>query len=702
MIWNKKDIDSVKVREIASLFDIDLLTASIFARRGITEPEQFRFFLEKDFRFLHNPFRLESMEETVDRILLAVSEEEKVMVFGDRDVDGITSTVIMTQMLRSLGLDTRWAVPVGEDDYGLSIAAVEDFAADNGTLIITVDCGISAYDEIRRAVELGIDVLVLDHHNPRDGEDLPPAFAIVNPKRDDDNYPFQGLAGCGIAVKTVWSLCMAKTDLYNQRYTMINVSRKGESLRFEAVKIENLMIVRRLDVDPRAEGSYEKIVDFLSGEALFVFDSPGQLRILREELFGNSVDISLYDLKPEMMALFPGLNGESLDSLSRRSRFARYQEGDDTPGLVLANLFISYLLKKNEALFQPFAKSLDLAALGTIADLMPLLDENRILVAKGVELLNRTERPGLQELLLKLDQRGRKIRTGDISWQITPVINSAGRMGEADLAVRLFLSEDPEEIHTLSDKMIELNKKRRTLGEEAWIRVFARAPEVLEKYKKRLIILVDEEIPRGITGILASRLSQAFRVPAVVLTSRGGTVTGSMRSLPGISVNDFLQSLSGLFLDYGGHDLAAGFSLKAENLDRLLDEAVKKLDQLDSRKSSEESIDVDAELPSDYMTPDLEKILDVFEPYGEKHRPLVFMSKKVKIADVNIIGKTGDHLRLLIDSGEFKWPAVFWNGAEHYGKLFEKNDTVDIVYHINRNFFQSRETLQLSILDLKK
>ncbi|MBN2657286.1 MAG: single-stranded-DNA-specific exonuclease RecJ [Spirochaetales bacterium] len=702
MIWNKKDIDSVKVREIASLFDLDLLTASIFARRGITEPEQFRFFLEKDFRFLHNSFRLQSMEEAVDRIMMAVSEEEKVMVFGDRDVDGITSTVIMTQMLRSLGLETRWAVPVGEDDYGLSIAAVEDFARDSGTLIITVDCGISAYDEIKRAAELGIDVLVLDHHNPREGEELPPAFAIVNPKRDDDDYPFKGLAGCGIAVKTVWALCLGKTDQYNQRYTMINVGRKAENLRFEAVKVENLMIVSRLDLDPRAEGAYGKIVDFLSGEALFVYDSPAQLRILREELFGHAVDISLYDLKPELTALFPKLKDDTLDSLSARSRFARYQEGDDSPGQVLANLFISYMLKKNEDHFQPFAKSLDLAALGTVADLMPLLDENRILVAKGVELLNRTERPGLQELLLKLDQRGRNIRTGDISWQITPVINSAGRMGEADAAVRLFLSEDPEEIHVLTDKLLEMNKRRRALGEEAWTRVFARAPEVLEKYRKKLIILVDEEIPRGITGILASRLSQAFKVPAVVLTSQGGTVTGSMRSLPGISVNDFLQSLSDLFLDYGGHDLAAGFSLKEKNLDRLLEEAVKKLDQLDSKKPREESVDIDAELPPEYLTPDLEKILDIFEPYGEKNRPLVFMSKKVKIADVNIIGKTGDHLRLLIDSGEFKWPAVFWNGAEQYGKLFEKNDTVDIVYHINRNFFQSRETLQLSILDLKK
>lgn len=702
MIWNKKDIDTVKVRELASLFDINLLTASIFARRGITEPEQFRFFMEKDFRFLHNPFRLEAMEEVVDRISMAVSEEEKVMVFGDRDVDGITSTVIMTQMLRSMGLDVSWTVPVGDDNYGLSIESVEEFASQNGTLIITVDCGISAFEEIRHADELGIDVLVLDHHNPRKGEELPPAFAIVNPKREDDNYPFKGLAGCGIAAKTVWALCLAQTDLYNQRYTLVNLSQQLEAVRFEAVKVENLMIAGKLDIILDQENAYEKIVDFLTGEALFVFDKSSQLKLMRQHLFGNTVDISLYDIKPEISSLFPKLQGETLESLGARSRFGRYQNGDDSPGSVLANLFISYLLKKNETMFQPFVKSLDLAALGTLADLMPLLDENRILVGKGVELLNRTERPGLQELLLKLDQRGKTIRTTDISWQITPAINSAGRMGEADEAVRLFLSEDPGEIGRLSDKLLEMNKKRRRLGEEAWNRIYPRAPQALDKYLNKLILLVDEEIPRGITGILASRLSQSFHVPAVVLTVRNGTVTGSMRSLPGIRVNDFLKSLSHLFIDYGGHDLAAGFSLKEENLKILLSEAVEKLGKLKSSTSSEESVEIDAELPAEFMTPDLEKILDIFEPYGEKNRPLVFMSKKVKIADVSIIGKTGDHLRLLVDSGQFKWPAVFWNGSKFYGKVFEKNDIVDMVYHINRNYFQSRETLQLSIVDLKK
>lgn len=701
MIWNKQDIDSVKVREVSSLFNIDLLTSSIFVRRGITEPEQFRFFLEDDFRFLHNPFRLSDMEEVVDRIFLAVSEGEKVMVFGDRDVDGITSTVIMVQTLGSLGLDVQWAVPVGEDNYGLSIESIDKFQADNGSLILTVDCGISAFDEISHASKQGIDVIVLDHHNPRDQKELPEAYAIINPKKERDSYPFEGLAGCGISAKVIWSLCLAKTDLYNQRYTIVNICNRENKLFFEAAKVENLMIIDSISVQVDNEDSYNQIIDFLTGEAIFVFDQKKQLSLLRN-IFGNSVDISLYDLQPELLINFPGLKGETLETLALKSRISKYRGGEDSSVMVLASLFISYLMKKNESSFQLFLKSLDLVALGTVADLMPLLNENRIIVKKGVELLNRTERPGLQQLLLKLDQRGKKIRTNDISWQITPVINSAGRMGEADVAVRLLLSEDHEEILSLTEKLLMLNKKRRSLGETAWNSVFALAPGILEEYNKRLIVIMEETIPRGITGILASRLSQTFHVPAVVLTKQNNIVTGSMRSLPGISVNLFLQSLSHLFNDYGGHDLAAGFSLSGEKLSQFFSESKKQIVQLKTADQMENSVNIDAELPSEFMNPDLEKIIDIFEPYGEKNRPLVFMSKNVKIADVNIIGKTGDHLRLLIDSGDFKWPAVYWNGSEFYKSVFEKNDTVDIIYNLNRNYYQSRETLQLSIVDLKK
>ncbi|MBI9100257.1 MAG: DHH family phosphoesterase, partial [Spirochaetaceae bacterium] len=513
MIWNKPDIDSVKVRELASLFNIDLLTASIFLRRGITEPEQFRFFLEDDFRFLHNPFKLSGMEEAIDRIFMAVGEGEKVMIFGDRDVDGITSTVIMVQTLRELGLDVGWVVPVGEDNYGLSIESIDKFSRENGSLIITVDCGISAFDEISHASDLGIDVIVLDHHNPRDQEKLPDAYAIINPKKENDTYPFEGLAGCGISSKVIWALCLGKTDLYNQCYTMLNISQRENETFFDAVKIENLMITHSLSVKVGDEGAHSQIVDFLTGEALFAFNKKEQLSLLRDRIFGKSVDISLYDLQPEFIQDYPKLTGETLSSLSSKSRIGKYNRNEDSPIYVLANLFITYILKKNESAFQPYMKSLDMVALGTIADLMPLLDENRIIVTKGVELLNRTERPGLQKLLLKLDQRGKKIRTTDISWQITPVINSAGRLGEADIAVKLFLSKDHEEIDLLSDKIIELNKKRRLLGETAWTSVYARAPEILEKYDKRLIVVLEKTIPRGITGILASRLSQAFHVP---------------------------------------------------------------------------------------------------------------------------------------------------------------------------------------------
>ncbi len=702
MIWNKQEIDSGKVREISSLFDIDLLTSSILVRRGITEPGQLRFFLEDDIRFLHNPFILSDMEDVVDRIFLAAAEGEKVMVFGDKDVDGITSTVIMVQTFTGLGLDTSWSVPVGDDDYGLSIEAIDRFHGEDGTLIVTVDCGISSYNEIKHASSLGIDVIVLDHHNPRKQSELPQAYAIVNPKKEGDNYPFSGLAGCGIAAKVVWALALGSTDLYNQRFTFINVSFKEGLPYFEAVKVENLMILQTIQLKIDKNHSNSQIFDFLSGEMLFVFDGKKQKKLLTEEIFGTSVDISLYDIQEDILAVFPKLEGETLESLGKKSRLNRYSMEQNSPIHLFVNLFITFSMKKYESVFQPFMKSLDLVALGTIADLMPLLDENRIIVKKGMELLNRTGRKGLQQLLLKLDQRGKILRTNDVSWQISPVINSSGRLGQADIAVKLFLSDDLDEINELADKLIELNKERRSFGEAAWNLVFPKAPDAIKEYKEKLLLVMEETAPRGITGILASRLSQTFQVPAIVLTVRNKIVTGSIRSLPGISVNDFLKSLSSFFIDYGGHDLAAGFSLHEEKLPLFLKEAKRRTDQLKEIAKTEKSVMVDAELPPEYMNPELDKLIDIFEPYGEKNRPLVFMSKKMRVADVSIIGKSGDHLRLLIDSNEYKWPAVFWNGVDFYKKVFEKEDYVDIIYNLNRNYFQSRETLQLSILDLKR
>ena len=202
--YNKKNITREEIYDLHKKFGIDLLESSIFARRGINTGKDIMYYLESDPRFIHTPFLFSSMEDAVSRINDAIDENEKVLIFGDRDVDGITSTAILYSYLKQQGLDVQWRLPVGEDSYGLSMQAVDDFAKEFGSLIITVDCGISNNLEIQHAKELGIDVIVTDHHNPP--EELPPAIIIIDPKMSDSGYPFKDISGAAVAYKLVSAL----------------------------------------------------------------------------------------------------------------------------------------------------------------------------------------------------------------------------------------------------------------------------------------------------------------------------------------------------------------------------------------------------------------------------------------------------------------------------------------------------------------
>ncbi len=245
MKWSKREVPASAVKELSSRYGTDALTASILLRRGHSEPEDLLFFLEDDPRYLHNPFRFAQMEDAVDRILLAVDEGEKVLVFGDRDTDGVTSTVLMVEALAELGLEVSWRVPNSDEPYGLSIAAVEDFAARGGTLIVTVDCGISNLAEVERAAELMVDVIVVDHHRLQSGEP-PAAVAVIDPKLPDSGYPFRDLAGCGVAYKLAAALKLARSGIYKQQVALLNVQPVNEAYLVEAVRLSNLVETARV------------------------------------------------------------------------------------------------------------------------------------------------------------------------------------------------------------------------------------------------------------------------------------------------------------------------------------------------------------------------------------------------------------------------------------------------------------------------
>ena len=707
MICTKKEIAPEQVREICSRFSCDPLAASIFARRNITSGADIQYYLEDDLRYLHSPFLLSGLEDAVDRILAARDEGEKVMIFGDRDVDGITSTTILHRCLKELGIDVIWRIPSGEDTYGLSLKAVEEFAAAYGTLIITVDCGISNNVEIDRAVELGIDVIVTDHHNPP--ENLPNATIIVDPKLPGDEYPFPSISGCAVAFKLACALRFAQSELYKQELCLLDVRPVHEAYTIDCVKMVNMTEKARLTetITPgmvRIEDT--RLMQFLRGQQILVWDAELQKKQLAK-VFGSGVEFNMMDLRPQIAAEIPSVRNASLLRVKEMSRILRYRDGGQSEMDGFCNIFVTYIQKKTQGqeLVKRTQEDLQLVMLAALADIMPLRNENRILVRQGLASLNGGEViPGLRELLARLNMLGRRITSTDISWNVVPVLNAAGRLGRSELAVELFLSETSQQRDAIAEQIIQLNKDRRQLGTDAWGYVERQAYESFEKYSNKLVVVLDQRIHRGISGILAAQLVKVFQVPCVAMTIiEDGTVVGSVRSTRGFDVTPMLDSCGDLFINHGGHNYAAGFSLRQENLDSLLRHLLEYTAVIELEDTKDAILQTDAEIPHSYLTPDLLKVTDLFEPYGEGNPQLLFFSRRLRIVGADIIGKgEKKHLKLVLSGGKHKWPAMFWNAAQRLGTDFALGDTIDVVYRVDRNLFNGMETAQMIVQEVER
>lgn len=703
MDWNKKKIDAGSVKGLAERYEIDLLTASIFSRRGITEPEDLKFYLENDLRYTHNPFLFEEMEDAVDRIRQAAEEGEKVKIFGDRDVDGITSTVILKKGLASIGIDASWSLPEGNDPYGLTMEGVDKFAKEDGSLIITVDCGISNFKEIDYARGKGIDTIVIDHHLP--SEEIPPSVAIINPKSNDSCYPFRDLAACGVVSKVVWALSFSTNELYKSEIVLLNVRPGNDTYIIDAVRIVNLVEIERISeniVPGLIRVEKTRLGDFLFNRQILVYDKSLQTVMLKK-VFGQDTEFELLDLAPQIWGDFPKLKNMSLLEMRGKSRSSRYFEKSIEEIDVFLNLINAYIYRKIDLMKENFESCLDLVALGTLADMMPLKDENRIMLKYGMSLINSSKRPGLNELLFKQNLLGKQISTTDVGWQITPVINASGRLGKPWKAAELFITEDPAVQKQMAEEIVNMNKERKKLGETAWRSVLPKAEKSFKELNEKMIFVVDKKIHRGITGLIASRLANTFGVPAGVVSYLENNLVGSMRSARKVNVKNFLSKLEKYFIDYGGHDYAAGFSFTEDKLEDLKKDFAIEAQKLVIPDEDKDSLEIDAELPLKYMTPDIISIVETFEPYGEGNPPLVFLIRGVTLQNMEIIGRTEQqHVKMLVNSGSFKWPAIYWRAAEKVNVEFSSGDRVDIVFRLGRNYYQNTEKLQLTVLDIKR
>ena len=705
--WVKKPVTKQQIEPLCNSFNISPLLASVFVRRGITEGNELLYYLEDDLRFQHNPFCFSAMEDAVERIIQAKEEGEKVLIFGDSDVDGITSTAILYEQLVRMGIDVQWRLPLDDDGYGLNMAAVDDFAAQDGTLIITVDCGISNNDEIAHAAELGIDVIVTDHHNPP--ENLPQAIIIIDPKLEDSNYPFGGISGAAVAYKLVSALRFAETDFYGAEICILELNENTEEKCFYAdcIKIKNLVKIKELHekIIPGQSSIYDlKLPYFLQSQLIYSWDSKATLNLL-SQLFGSGVEFNINDLRNEISSVITSVKGKSAQEIKALSQIAKYQGQSTSVIDSIYNIYVTYCKKiisqKKPQQQLDEQKDLQLVALAALADIMPMKNENRIFVRNGItSIVKNRPRQGLAELFNKLNINLSSLTSTELSWTIIPALNAAGRMGKSDLSLKLLISENPREREQLASSIYDLNEERKNLVSNAYYKIHDEAQQSLTSYENKLCLSINENINKGITGLVATRLMQDFGVPAIVVTKENDTYTGSIRSCRGFVATDFLDSLGDIFINHGGHNCAAGFSFHKDQLDTFLSKIINSSSSVLLENECSD-IYVDAEIPPEHLTPDNFSLIDTFDPCGSESPELILMTRKIRLIDTMVLGKKEPHhLKLVFDTGKYKIPAMFWGQSERLKKDISIGKNYDILYNMSRNYFNGTFTKQLIIKEI--
>jgi single-stranded-DNA-specific exonuclease len=433
--------------------------------------------------------------------------------------------------------------------------------------------------------------------------------------------------------------------------------------------------------------------------------------------------MQMLDIAPEVNQAIPGTTGKSLFRLKDMSRIARYEE-NAVPGELgtLVNLFVSFvrLREKNPAAEEDDRRLLQFAALGTVADIMPLLDENRLIVSHGLESLRRKPREGIAELVQSLDLDLRHFTADDASWLLTPAINAAGRMGVSEKAVSLFLAEKSDERKMLAKEIALLNEKRKRLIEEICARAEPEAQKTLADYANNFAVFSDSGILPGLTGLVASRLVSRFRLPALVVSFDGeGEAKGSLRSTRGYNLSPLLEQCADLFIRYGGHDFAAGFSMGEKNFAPFLERFRAICASVELEAEGGDALAIDAEIPPAYLSKYAEqpqgktpalfmvKLVDAFEPSGVEWAPLTFMTRGLLVSDLQFMGSDGRHVKLTLDTGknypaDLRWKAVYWGASARANRDFAKGDAVDVVYRIEHDYYNGADKPQMVVLDIKR
>ncbi len=716
--WNKKNINSTDVMTLCEKYNffkkfsdqtLSQIFASILLRKNITSSQDILFFLEDDLRFQHNPFLLQEMDDAVERILSAQEESEKILIFGDSDVDGITSTAILYNQLKRMGIDVTWRLPTQVDEaegFGLTYDAINYCNQNDITLIITVDCGIVNCDQTDYANELGIDVIITDHHNPQ--EKLPQAVAVINPKHPESKYPFHDISGAAVSYKLVSALRFSQTDFYNAEICFMNIYADKEKNCFnvDCLKIKNLVKVKELHetIIPGKTSIYDlKLPYFLQNQLIYVWDAKETTNTLTD-IFGKGIEFNLVDFSKETTIIHPSLSSYKISDLTKLSLLAKYYPEENSNINALANLYTTYCQKIISTKFPDHTEQekndLQLVGLAALADIMPMKNENRILVNNGIKSIKEKTCNGLRELFAKLNLDSQILTSTDLSWTVIPCLNAAGRMDKPEVALKLLLSENANERQQLAEEIYELNEQRKDEVSKAVFAIHNKAEESILKFENKFCVVADSAIKAGLTGLIANKLMSDYQVPSIAISLEETDSRGSIRSNRGIIATDFLSKFgTDFFTEQGGHDAAAGFCFKTEKLNLFMTK-LKQLLPAINLTDKDENLEIDAEIPPQYLTPQIFKIIDTFEPYGNENAELVFISKKMVLCDKMIVGKKEPlHLKLNFKCGNCIFPAMYWKKGNQIND-FTINNEYTVIYALNRNYFKGNIIPQMIIKDI--
>lgn len=544
--WEFYGENSEEIIDIAKKHNISELLTKILVNRGITDDKEIDTFLNPTRNDFYDPYLMPDMDKAVERIIKAINNQEKVMIYGDYDVDGITSITVLKKFLEERGLKTGHYIPNRlEEGYGLNENAIRSIAEQKYILMITVDCGISGIEEVELANQLGIETIITDHHEQ--SESLPNAYAIINAKRKDSQYPFRGLAGCGAVFKLIQAI---------------------------------------------------------------------SLRLGLEE--------------------------------------------------------------------KEFLKYLDIVCVGTISDIVPLVDENRVIAKLGLKLIAQTRNIGLRELILQSGYK--KIDSNTISFGVAPRINACGRMGYQEEALDLFLTNNIEEARKITARLNSYNLERQTKEKD----IFEQAIKELEKEdieKLNTIVLSGDNWHHGVIGIVASKLTEKFYKPTILICFEDNIGKGSGRSLPGFDLHEALVETSAYLEKYGGHEMAVGLSLKKEKYNdfKLAFEEIAKSKNI---QQIIPVIKIDSIITAKDVNKKTIQDLEMLEPFGEKNKNPIFVYKNLKIDSIRALSE-GKHLKLTLKDDNLLINAIGFN----LGYLSEEyliGDKIDIAGNLEINKYGRR------------